>query len=237
LYSLSWRASRPGIAGEAGRTSACSVTGFHRHRRPVVAGRKAARTLPGRLPFWRCSRHPGRRLPTFVSRHGLRSWLSRRIRTVSLPTRGTNLRLTASSATRRTVQRARPSGGLLHTIAIKRCFWLLSRTSAAPGRCLSYSARSNPPCCTTANITYGLAVSGTTLAICGALAPFANCSKATARRTTRTCWTPPFNRSVSSFWSFGAMRMLRGGRPIPRVCAKTILHKNGFCQFFKWSET
>jgi hypothetical protein len=41
---------------------------------------------------------------------------------VSLPTRGTNLRLTASSATRRTVQRARPSGGLLHTIAIKRCF-------------------------------------------------------------------------------------------------------------------
>jgi hypothetical protein len=40
---------------------------------------------------------------------------------VSLPTRGTSLRLTASSATRRTVQRARPSGGLLHTIAIKRC--------------------------------------------------------------------------------------------------------------------
>ena len=30
---------------------------------------------------------------------------------VSLPTRGTSLRLTASSATRRTVQRARPSGG------------------------------------------------------------------------------------------------------------------------------
>jgi hypothetical protein len=36
---------------------------------------------------------------------------------VSLPTRGTNLRLTASSAIRRTVQRARPSGGLLHAIA------------------------------------------------------------------------------------------------------------------------
>ena len=65
---------------------------------------------------------------------------------VSLPTRGTNLRLTASSATRRTVQRARPSGGLLHTIAIKRCFWLSSSTSAAPGLCFSYSARSKPPC-------------------------------------------------------------------------------------------
>lgn len=59
---------------------------------------------------------------------------------VSLPTRGTSLRLTASSATSRTVQRARPSGGLLHTIAIKRCFCLSSSTSAAPGRCLSYSA-------------------------------------------------------------------------------------------------
>jgi hypothetical protein len=47
---------------------------------------------------------------------------------VSLPTRGTSLRLTASSATSHTVQRARPSGGLLHTIAIKRCFWLSSRT-------------------------------------------------------------------------------------------------------------
>jgi ClpP class serine protease len=68
------------------------------------------------------------------------------VRMVSRPTRGTNLRLTASCATRRTVQRARPSGGLLHTIAIKRCFWLSLSTSAAPGRCFSYSARSKPPC-------------------------------------------------------------------------------------------
>src|SRR5580765_5751948 len=42
------------------------------------------------------------------------------------------------------------------------------------------------------------AVSGTTSAICGALAPFASCSKAKARRTTRTCWTPPLNRLASS---------------------------------------
>ena len=47
---------------------------------------------------------------------------------VSLPTRGTNLRFTASWATRRTVQRARPSGGSLHTMAIIRCFWLSSST-------------------------------------------------------------------------------------------------------------
>jgi hypothetical protein len=63
---------------------------------------------------------------------------------VSLPTWGTSLRLTASCATKRTVQRARPSGGLLHTMAIKRCFWLSSSTSAAPGRCFSYSARAKP---------------------------------------------------------------------------------------------
>jgi hypothetical protein len=61
---------------------------------------------------------------------------------VSLPTRGTSLRLTASSATRRTVQRALPFGGLQHTIAIKRCFWLslpplraaVSHTAPAPNR-------------------------------------------------------------------------------------------------------
>ena len=76
---------------------------------------------------------------------------------VSLPTRGTNLRLTASSATRRTVQRARPSGGLLHTIAIKRCFWLSSSTSAAPGLCFSYSAPLQTALLvTTADTAYGL---------------------------------------------------------------------------------
>ncbi len=30
---------------------------------------------------------------------------------------------------------------------------------------------------------------------------------------------------------------LSGGRPIATVWAKTILHKNGFCQFFRRSET
>src|SRR4029078_3226014 len=48
-----------------------------------------------------------RRTNTFFSRHGLRSWSRSRTRTVSLPTRGTNRRLTASWTTRRTVQRAR----------------------------------------------------------------------------------------------------------------------------------
>ena len=76
---------------------------------------------------------------------------------VSLPTRGTNLRLTASSATRRTVQRARPSGGLLHTIAIKRCFWLSSSTSAAPGLCLLVQRPLQTALLvTTADIAYGL---------------------------------------------------------------------------------
>ena len=63
---------------------------------------------------------------------------------VSLPTRGTSLRLTASSATSRTVHRAWPSGGSLQTMAMIRCFWLVSNTSLAPGRCFSYSAPSSP---------------------------------------------------------------------------------------------
>jgi hypothetical protein len=37
---------------------------------------------------------------------------------VSLPARGTSLRLTASSATSRTVHRAQPSGGSLQTMAM-----------------------------------------------------------------------------------------------------------------------
>ena len=52
---------------------------------------------------------------------------------VSLPTRGTSRRLTASSATRRTVQRARPSGGSLQTMAMIRCFWLSSSSAVGSG--------------------------------------------------------------------------------------------------------
>lgn len=56
---------------------------------------------------------------------------------VSLPTRGTNRRLTASSATKRTVHRAKPPGGLLQTMAMIRCFSLSSSSASAPGRCFS----------------------------------------------------------------------------------------------------
>jgi hypothetical protein len=56
---------------------------------------------------------------------------------LALPTRGTSLRWTASSATSRTVHRVRPGGGSLHTRAMMRCFWLSSRKVAAPGRSFS----------------------------------------------------------------------------------------------------
>ena len=52
---------------------------------------------------------------------------------------GTSLRFTASSAIRRTVHRAHPSGGSLQTIAMIRCFWLASNVTIAPGCCLSCS--------------------------------------------------------------------------------------------------
>jgi hypothetical protein len=50
---------------------------------------------------------------------------------------GTSFRLTDSSAIKRTVQRARPSGGLLQTMATIRCFCGPSRISRAPGRYLA----------------------------------------------------------------------------------------------------
>jgi hypothetical protein len=56
---------------------------------------------------------------------------------VSMPTRGTSRLLTAFSATSRTVQRAKPSGGPLQTIAIMRSFWLSASNVSAPGRCFS----------------------------------------------------------------------------------------------------
>ena len=46
-----------------------------------------------------------------------------------------------------------------------------------------------------------------------------------ARRTTRTCCTPPLSSLASSFWPFGVTPMPRRGRHILRVCAKTILLK------------
>jgi hypothetical protein len=45
------------------------------------------------------------------------------------------------------------------------------------------------------------------------------------------CPSPTFVKSQRGFLylqSFLATSIFRGGRPIPRVCAKTILHKNGF---------
>lgn len=72
---------------------------------------KVSRTGRERLPCGRCIRHRFQPPTTFFSRHGLRSWLSRSRRTVSRPSRGTILRLSASATTSRTLHRARPAGG------------------------------------------------------------------------------------------------------------------------------
>src|SRR5437773_1224058 len=66
-------------------------------------------------------------------------------------------------------------------------------------------------------------VNGTTAAIRGALTPFANCKSATARRTTRTCCTPPLNSFLNAFWSLVVTSICRAGRAIPQVCAQTFL--------------
>src|SRR5881628_3707088 len=66
-------------------------------------------------------------------------------------------------------------------------------------------------------------VNGTTAAIRGALTPFANCKSATARRTTRTCCTPPLNSFLNAFWSLVVTSICRAGPAIPQVCAQTFL--------------
>ena len=143
------------------------------------------------------------------------------MRIVSRPTPGTSFRLTASSATNRTVQRARPSGGWLQTMAIIRCLSDASSSSARPVRFLSNSARSRP------NSRYRLpivriacAANGTARDTLGALSPASSCSNASARKTTRTCWMPPFSICLRSFLSRGFKRNGLGGRAMPKYRSK-----------------
>jgi hypothetical protein len=82
----------------------------------------------------------------FFSRHGFRSWLSRKTRIVSRPTRGTSLRFTTSSVRRRTVQRERPSGGGPHATATERC-----RCCAARPLSPAVAARTRPALCRLGN--------------------------------------------------------------------------------------
>jgi hypothetical protein len=84
-----------------------------------------------------------------------------------------------------------------------------------------------------AESTNGLWGERIVLATWGALTSSANFNRAKARRTTRTCCTPPFSRLRNSCWSFFVTSILRGWRPIPRVCAETILHKNDFSELFQ----
>jgi hypothetical protein len=125
---------------------------------------------------------------------------------VSLPTRGTSRRFTASWATNRTAQRARPSGGALHTMAMIRCFWLSSRTPAAPGRCLSYSADSRPPAWYRwPTLRMACGVSGTTLEMRGARRLWPT---ATAPRRARRPEPAAPRRSTGCSVPFGASARL-----------------------------
>src|SRR2546428_656361 len=76
-------------------------------------------------------------------------------------------------------------------------------------------------------------VRGTTLEIRAELSPLASCKSATARRRTRTCCTPPRNTFFNALWSFGLTLMLRAGRGIPQVCAKTFLIGSVLLEFLQ----
>src|ERR1700733_5687587 len=104
----------------------------HPGKRPARLDCRASHIPPGRLPSCGRTRRRVEECTTFFSRHGFKSWLLNNTRIVSRPTRGTSFRLTASSAIKRSVQRACPAGGSLHSIAMTRCFCEASRSSFEP---------------------------------------------------------------------------------------------------------
>jgi len=118
----------------------------HPYKPPPLVHSAVSRTRPECPPSAGYSLHSVPPRTIFFSRHGFSSWLSSRTRMVSRPTRGTSLRFTTSSVSRRTVQRARPSGGGPHTKATIRGRCWASSKEDLPGRGRSYKARSKPPC-------------------------------------------------------------------------------------------
>ena len=94
---------------------------FYPGKQPVPMLTRVFHQPPTRPPCWRCRRCQASQRTTFFPRNCLRSWLFSRMRIVPRPTRGTGLRLTACSGTKRTVQRAFLYGGGPQTIATIRC--------------------------------------------------------------------------------------------------------------------
>lgn len=78
-------------------------------------------------------------------RHGLRWFSASRRRTVSRDRSSCAVSLTISSASRSTVQRARPAGGFEQAVATSSAYSLPVSLRSAPGRGSSLSARSRLP--------------------------------------------------------------------------------------------
>ncbi len=116
---------------------------------------------------------------------------------VSRPTWGTTLRFTASAAISRTVQRARPDGDGVHTMAMIRCSSDSLNSRAAPGRGFSYKALAKPPSWYRLPIwRTALGVKLTLPATCRDDFPFPSRRSVCARLITRTDSTP--DRNISS---------------------------------------
>src|SRR5262245_43068690 len=77
--------------------------------------------------------------------HGLRSFSAKRRRTVSRDKLSCSVSLTTSSASRSSVQRARPAGGFEQAVATSSASSLPLSLRSAPGRGSSLSARSKLP--------------------------------------------------------------------------------------------
>src|SRR5450631_4089720 len=153
---------------------------------------------------------------------GLRSSSSRRRRTVSRDNSSCSVSSTIAPASRSSVHRLRPSGGLEQTVATSNAVSLPDSLRGAPGRASSLSASSRLPSTNRRLVRYTVDPPGETLlAMASSLTPASAASRIWARLSLRAACLPPLSIAVSCArsvsFSSTRYRMFITGPPLPRA--------------------
>src|SRR3954452_23291304 len=149
-------------------------------------------------------------------RHGLRSSSARRRRTVSRDTAAWSVSRTLSPASRSSVQRLRPAGGLEQAAATSSAVAFPDSLRAAPGRGSSLRAASRLPSTKRRLVRYTVEPpTETTRAISSSPTPASAASRICARLILRAACLPPPSIAVS--WARSAHRV-----PPCSVCSSPV---------------
>src|SRR5450631_2918096 len=153
---------------------------------------------------------------------GFRSSSSRRRRTVSRDSSSCSVSSTIAPASRSSVHRLRPSGGLEQTVATSNAVSLPDSLRGAPGRASSLSASSRLPSTKRRLVRYTVdPPTETLLAIASSLTPASAASRICARLSLRAACLPPLSIAVSSArsvsFSSTRYRMFMAGPPLSRA--------------------